>query len=176
MMPMTMRWILTLCFILIASGVVFAQADTRTLLENSFDETGLLKEEFAPQLAYANQQFAELPGPVRSIFGNQTIEVELKLNDGSVETLGIVTKDEAISLLTYGVPIKETLKVWIDEETANTIANANDIQTAFITAVNQKKLRYEGVTADAQLTTFVADVVVWVSTIINAFKHALRMN
>lgn len=175
MMRMNTPWILALGMVLLLSGMATAQSDTRTLLESSFDETGLLKEEFAPQLEYANQQFSQLPGPVKSIFGNQTIEVELKLNDGSVETLGIITKDEAISLLTYGLPIKETLKVWIDEETANTIANSSDIQTAFTNAVNQKKLKYEGITADAQFTTFIADLVVFASTVINAFKHALGL-
>lgn len=162
--------------LLFLGGIVFAQTDTQTLLENSFDEGGMLKEELLPQLDYANQQFTELPGPVKSIFGNQIIEVELKLNDGSIKTLGVITKGESINQLTYGVPVKETLKVWVDEATLNTIANADDIQTAFVTAVSQKKLKYEGVTADAQLTTFITDVVVWITLVVNAFKHALGMN
>ncbi len=168
--------ILLLSSILFLGVMGFAQTDTQTLLENSFNEGGMLKEELLPQLEFANQQFSELPGPVKAIFGNQVIEVELKLNNGSIETLGVITKGESINQVTKGIPVKETLKVRVDEETLNTIANAEDIQTAFVEAVSQKKLTYEGVTAEAQLTTFITDIVVWITVVINAFKHALGMN
>jgi hypothetical protein len=168
--------ILLISALLTLGSLGFAQSDTQTLLKNSFTEGGLLKDELLPQLEYATQQFSELPGPVKSIFGNQVIEVELKLDDGSIETLGVVTKGEAIAQVTKGVPVKETLKVRVDEETLNTIANADDIQAAFIEAVSQKKLTYEGVTAEAQLTVFITDIVVWLLIIINAFKHALGMS
>lgn len=176
MNPVNTHTILVVFALLLVSGMGLAQTDTQTLLENAFNEYGLLKEELAPQLEYANQQFKELPGPVKSIFGNQTIEVELKLNDGSVKTIGIITQKESISQISLGLPIKETLKVWIDEETALTIANAKDMQKAFVDSVNQGKLKYEGVTADAKLTTFIADIVVFASTVINAFKYALGIN
>lgn len=173
---MQIQSILLVSTFLLLGILGFAQSDTQTLLENSFNEGGMLKEELLPQLAYANQQFSELPGPVKAIFGNQVIEVELKLNNGSIETLGVVTKGEAIAQVTKGIPVKETLKVKVDEETLNEIANAEDIQSAFVEAVSQKKLTYEGVTADAQLTTFITDIVVWITLVINAFKHALGMN
>jgi hypothetical protein len=168
--------ILVISLFFLGAGMnVHAQLSAKELLEASFDDAGNLKGHFAPQIDYANTQFAQLPGPVRSIFGNQAIEVELTLKDGKKALIGVITQNEKITHVTHGIPIKETLRVWIDEETAYTIGNAPNIPRAFTNAVTQGKLRYEGITGNAQVTVLITNIMVWVSTLVNAIQYALGM-
>lgn len=160
---------------LIAFGLsVSAQgSDAKLLLDASFTPQGELSTTLYPQLAASSIEFQHLPGPVLTLFGNQRIRIDLTLNDGSSETLGVVTVNNAIQTLTRYAPSNPTMKVTTDETTANAIVYADDKASAFVQAVNTGKLKYEGLSADAQLTTFVADVVVFLTNLIHAFAGLL---
>ncbi|MFH0970084.1 MAG: hypothetical protein V1776_01335 [Candidatus Diapherotrites archaeon] len=154
----------------------YAQESTiAPLLDTVFLENGNLNPALSEEIALATSEFKKLPLPVQSLFGNQRIHVELKLMGGSIEKLGIITVDNTIQSLTRYPPTDPTLKVWTDEETIHTIANSEDQAGAFVQAVNQGKLKYQGVDSSATLTTLIADIMVFLTNLVNAIKSVLGL-
>ncbi len=162
--------------LLFSAGAHAQPFDASTFLDTSFNEDGTLKSELQSQLSFASQQFQELPGPVKAIFGNQRVAVDFTRADGTVEHLGVVLTNNMVTSFTRFPPANPTMTVQTDESTALDIASSGNISEGFIQAVNSGNLSYTAVEGGGgEFAVFVANIMVWVTTIINAFAHALGL-
>ncbi len=171
---MRIPFILLVLSIFLLGITVSAQTlDAKAFMDAAFTPQGELAPELYPQIAQANVDFQKLPGPVMSLFGNQRIKFDLTLLDGTYETLGIVTVNNSIQTVTRYAPSNATMHVITDEATANKIEFAENKPGAFVEAVNQGKLKYEGLSSDSALTVFFADVAVFVTNLVSALAQLL---
>ncbi len=154
-------------------GMVSAQTDAKSFIEVAFDESGELNPLLQPQITQANMHIQSLPGPIKALFGSQRMSVELRLTDGGIETLGVVTKKNRIESFTRYAPRNPSMRIWTDESTVTTITQSRDPAGAFVDAVNQGKMKYRGLTPESAFPTFVADVVVWTITLFKAFASLI---
>ncbi|MBM3281722.1 MAG: hypothetical protein FJY86_00035 [Candidatus Diapherotrites archaeon] len=146
-------------------------------LDASFDASGNLLPEVQGQLSFASQQFSELPAPVKAIFGNQRVQVNLTRNDGVSETLGVVLSNNEIVSFTRYAPTNPSMVITTDEATILGIAQSENISNAFIQAVNSGKLTYSAVQGGGgEFAVFIANIVTWIMTVINAIMHALGLS
>ncbi|MEK6902560.1 MAG: hypothetical protein AABX02_03165 [archaeon] len=167
-------FILVLFSIFILGATVSAESlDAATFIHAAFTPQGELAPQLYPQIQKANADFQQLPGPVLTLFGNQRIRLDLTLDDGTIETIGIVTVNNSIQTLTRYAPSNASLGVQTDEETVNTIAMADNKASAFVDAVNTGKLKYQGLSSEASFTTFAADIAVFVTNLITVLAQLL---
>ncbi len=147
--------------------------DAGTFLDSSFNENGTLKLELENQLSFASQQFQALPSPVKAIFGSQRIAVDFTRNDGTVEHLGVVLSNNEVTSFTRFPPANPSMTVHTNEQTAAQIASSENISEAFVQAVNSGNLSYNAVVGGGgEFAVFIANIMVWISTVINAFARA----
>jgi hypothetical protein len=163
-------------FLLLGSTLGWAQPlNTGELLDTVFNENGELLPEYRGEISKANEEFQNLSSEVQTLFGNQRIYVELKLDDGSVERLGVITQGNTIQTALRHAPANPTLKINADESSIQAIANSTDKAQAFVQAVNQGKLKYEGLNSQATFATFMADLLVFFTNLVNAISQLLGL-
>ncbi|MEK6820841.1 MAG: hypothetical protein AABY11_00385 [archaeon] len=169
-------------FLLFSSPLVFAQTtETPTLfgarefIHDAFDSSGILVPGLRSQLGVASQQFKSLPSPLRDIFANQKMFVELTLADGGIEELGIVTGADEIQSVTRFAPQNPTLQVSLDEMTAIEVAVSPNLSDAFATAVGQGKIKYKALSSQGTTATLLADIYVTITIIINSLVDLFRV-
>ena len=156
-----------LLFVLVPA--IHAQSfDADAVISQSFDAQGNLKPEFQPQLVQASAQFQSLPSQVQQIFGNERVELQLKLSNGKTQTLGLVMSGDAIQAITAHAPENPTLLLNTDEQSIGEIMQSKDVYQTFILKVNQGKLKYEGKDAGTQSKLFVINIMVWITNLVNA--------
>lgn len=174
---MKLFWI-AIFFLCIFGLLASAQPiDVQTFLDASFDEGGNLLPEMQGQLVFASQQFQTLPDPVKAIFGNQRVQVNLTREDGTVETLGVVLTNNTISSFTWHAPTNPSMTLVTSESTMMDIAQSENISNAFIQAVNSGKLTYAAVEGGGgEFAVFVANIMTWIMTVINSFLNLVGMN
>lgn len=171
----------TRCIIFLLVLAVFSpQAWSQTpsavaVLNATFDSSGELLPSAQSQLGYANNQFQTLPDTIKAIFGNQRIVLDLTLNSGANEQLGIVFANNQLVSLTRYAPTDPTMRVTTNEATAMAIAQSDNISEAFMQAVNSGNLTYEGISGSGTLAVWITNIVVWITLVVNAFLHFLGM-
>ncbi len=171
--------ILGVFFVLVLSTLALAQLsfpDAQTFLDASFNAQGELSPELQGQLDAASEQFQQLPDPVKAIFGNQRVEIDLTKENGEVEHLGVVLQNNKIESFTRYPPANATMKINTDEQTALALAKNPDKGEAFVQAINSGKLEYKGLTSSGEVASWVANVVLWITIVVNSFIHFLGLN
>ncbi len=141
-----MRSLHLLLFIgMISSGLlVSAQpTDAQSIITTSFTPNGELTPALAAQLPQANAQFQIIPRTIRALFANQRIHVDLILQSGRTESLGVVTTTDFIQSITRYPPVDPTMKIMLNEETAREIALSENPLGSLIHAINSGEMRYE---------------------------------
>ncbi len=174
MKPFVVVFLVMLLFALSTRAQSF---DAGTFLDSSFNENGTLKTELQDQLFIASQQFQALPSPVKAIFGSQRIAVDFTRSDGTVEHLGVVLSNNEVTSFTRFPPANPSMTVHTDEGTAAQMVLSGNISEAFVQAVNSGNLSYNAVVGGGgEFAVFMANIMVWISTVINAFLNILGMN
>ncbi len=172
------RLLLVLFFFSGIVSLVAAQSfNAGNFLDNAFEENGTLTPDMQAQLGFASQQFQELPSPIQAIFGNQRIAVQFTRNNGTVENLGVVLTNNTITSFTRYPPANATMNVSTDEETAMRIASSGNISEAIVEAVNAGELQYDATPGGGgEFAVFMANITVWLATIMNAILSIFGMS
>ena len=159
--------------VLVADGTTIhaGSVDVGSYLNASFLENGTLDPSLEGNLDQATSEFAQLPGPVQALFGNQTIALDLKREDGTIEHLGITIQDNTVKSFTRFSPQNPTMRVETDEETVLNIAESKDKTGAFLEAVNSKTLTYEGLNSSGETAAFATGIFTWITLVIKSFAH-----
>lgn len=166
--------ILIVLSIFFVSMSVSAQSyDSETIIHSSFTPDGELVPELAAHLNEATTRFQSLPSPVKTLFGNQRMAVEVELNNGRTQSFGIVTERDEVVQVTNHAPSNPTMRIQTSESTLGEIAQSEDVGAAAITAINQGKLTYHGLTTRATVPVVVADVVVWATSVVDTLSRTL---
>jgi hypothetical protein len=125
------------------TGNMVAITDTNHLLSN----TEGVKDAY-------NDNFDNVPGLFKTLFGNEMIELTINMEQGDNETLFLKTnKGKIMSIDKSG---NSTLKVWTDETTINTILSSDDQIRAVKEALKDKKLYYKAVKFKTKIKTMAA--------------------
>lgn len=87
----------------------------------------------------------ELPGAVKSLFGNEIINIEVTLNEGGTETISVTISEGVIGSLERGALEDPTMLGWVDETTLRNILTADDKLGTFMEAKKEGTARYKAI-------------------------------
>ena len=119
-----------------------------------------LFDELQPLVGVYNDNVGDIP-LMTSLIGEERINGEIALNDGSLLSLAITTDEDAkITSFERGVISDPTMRVSTDENTIRAIMNSSDPVSAFIDALNAGTITYE---SDSALQDFGLQVALWVA-------------
>ncbi|MFH1642873.1 MAG: hypothetical protein ABIC04_08310 [Nanoarchaeota archaeon] len=124
------------------TGLVIGQYNTQYILTN-LDE---VKDEYNNNLDY-------VPGFIINIFGDETINLYIALNNGSVSNLIVKTEKGRIYSINKDESELPSLKVWTDEPTVDKIAATDDQVEAFSSALQNKSIFYLAITLETKIKT-----------------------
>ena len=86
-----------------------------------------------------------IPTPLKQLFGNETVNVFVKMESGKMEKIGIRTKDAKIEEIKYRGLQKPTLNVFVSEETVREIIASEEPVQEIVKALQTGKISYHGV-------------------------------
>ena len=119
-----------------------------------------LFDELQPLVDVYNDHVGDIP-LMTSLIGEERINGEISLNDGSVLSLAITTDNDAkITSFEQGEISDPTMRVSTDENTIRSIMNSSDPVSAFLDALNAGTITYE---SDSALQDFGIQIALWVA-------------
>ena len=142
-----MRSLLVLFGFLLLAGLALSASslDLNGVIGTAFSEDGSLKAAFQPSLYKLNKYGEQVPSLVKDFFGNERVNLYVLMNDGSVESFGVVMKEARIQSLTRSKLADPTLNVNVSEQAILNVLSASDTEQAFVQAIKGKHIQYEGV-------------------------------
>jgi hypothetical protein len=90
-----------------------------------------------------NQNYKGIPNFVKTLFGNEKINVIIKMNDNSEKQFNLITKDGKIANYSQGLMKSPSLKVETSEKTIDLIAQSKDPANALSEAIRNKNIIIE---------------------------------
>lgn len=105
-----------------------------------------------------NKNFDKMPSFVRTLFGNERINANITLTNGTVITMGGVTKDGKIIEAKEGGIGNPTMEVFVSESAINDITASKDPAGAFKGALDSKRLSYRGVSTGAKVKLSIVSI------------------
>jgi hypothetical protein len=119
-----------------------------------------LFDELQPLVDVYNNNVGDIPF-MTSLIGEERINGEITLNDGSVLSLAITTDNDAkITSFEQGEISDPTMRVSTDENTIRSIMSSSDPVSAFLDALDAGTITYE---SDSALQDFGIQVALWVA-------------
>ena len=119
-----------------------------------------LFDELQPLVDVYNDNVGDIP-LMTSLIGEERINGEIALNDGSVLSIAITTdKDAKITSFEEGEISDPTMRVSTNEDTIRSIINSSDPVSAFLDALDAGTITYE---SDSALQDFGIQVALWVA-------------
>jgi hypothetical protein len=92
-----------------------------------------------------NENIGQVPGFIKTMFGNERINAALTLDNGSIESFGIITEKGKITHIQEGFIDNPSLFVKTDETVINGLIKS-DNQLAYLrNAINTKAIEYRAV-------------------------------
>ena len=165
-------------FFIVFSGFALAQGlqdnsgqVNSTALIDAFDAQGNFKPEFQSQITIANQQFQQLPDVTKVLFGNERMQVEITLNNGQTETIGIITQNNGVQSITKRAIDNPTLRITTSENTIQGIAQSHNPLAAFASASTNGTLKITALAPSSQAKVAIVNAFSWITTIINALIY-----
>lgn len=89
-----------------------------------------------------NNNLQNIPGFLKSLFGNEIIDLKITRTDGTVEQLSMVTKKGVIQNLTKDRLERYTLELNVSEDTINEIMESEDQITSIKDALDSEAIKY----------------------------------
>jgi hypothetical protein len=119
-----------------------------------------LFEEMKPLVDVYNENVGDIP-LMTSLIGEERINAEINLNDGSVLSIAITTDEDAkITSFEKGNFSDPTMSASTDENTIRSIINSTDPVSAFIDALNAGTITYE---SNSALQDFGLQIALWIA-------------
>lgn len=106
-----------------------------------------------------NKNSDKVPSVVKTLFGNERINAQITLTNGSVIVIGGVTKDGKVIEAKEGGIDNPTMEVSVSEAAIGEISSSKDPAGAFQGALNSKKISYHGVSTGAKIKLGIVSVV-----------------
>lgn len=104
-----------------------------------------------------NENIGQVPGFVKTMFGNERINAALTLDNGSIESFGIITEKGKIAHIQKGFIDNPSLFVKTDEAVINGLIKS-DNQLAYLrNAINTKAIEYRAVKIKTKVKTAAAN-------------------
>ncbi|NJE25415.1 hypothetical protein E3E22_02000 [Thermococcus sp. MV5] len=113
-----------------------------------------------------NENADNLPGFIKRIVGDERIDLEIALENGSVLNIGIVTEDGRIVEFSKGKISKPTMRVWTSEDVARRIINSEDPVSTGVNALKMGEIRYSGVGFKRTLRVFAVKILIKVYRVV----------
>ncbi|MBO8181293.1 MAG: hypothetical protein H0Z28_00700 [Archaeoglobus sp.] len=123
-------------------GITESIAD---LNESEVSEEPTLYELLVEKKDEYNENVNAVPGMIKSIIGNERINIEIAREDGTTLVVGAVTRDAYVAEFTEGGISNPTIRAWTTEKVVREIIGSNDIVNAAMDAINSGDVNYEGV-------------------------------
>ncbi|WP_324736110.1 hypothetical protein VFC49_02970 [Thermococcus sp. SY098] len=142
-------------------GINELEAEPAEILEEQtlFD----LLREYVPKY---NENADNLPGFIKRMTGNERIDLEISLENGSVLSIGIVTEGGYITEFSKGRTSEPTMRAWTSEDVARRIINSEDPVSTGANALKMGEIRYSGVGFGRTLRIFAVKVVIKVYRVV----------
>ncbi|WP_048147786.1 hypothetical protein [Palaeococcus ferrophilus] len=129
--------------IISTGGINELEAEFEELKEPEEEKTLFeLLEEYVPTY---NENVDNLPDIVKRIAGNERIDLEITLENGSRLNIGVVTEGGRIVEFSKGRPLEPTLKVWTNEGVVRNIINSETPGDTGLYYLKRGEIKYSGV-------------------------------
>jgi len=126
-----MKYPLLITVILLALSLNLASA--------LFESTGV-----NDYVTYYNNDISNAPGPLKSLVGNERVDINITLNNGSVYEVGFETENAKIVRTVPGGIEDPTITVDTTESAINSIKSSSDPVGAFETAMKYGQVDIQG--------------------------------
>ena len=122
------------------------------LNQYSFEYSGSVVKDFNARKALVdldkikntvNENADKIPNFIKTVFGNENINIKLTTNEGTVVDLWVKTQNAKIVSLDYGELDNPTIIVYTSEDTLNRIAKSEKPTDELLYAMNSGEIRYE---------------------------------
>lgn len=136
------------------AGIIFlfltSPSYTGKIIEiNSLDDVmnnlDRIKTEYNNNLEY-------VPGFVKTIFGNEIINISVNRNNEQIINLGIETEDGKITKLS-NITSPYTMNVWLNEETFEKILKSDNQIDTLKESLDNKEINYQGLRFPTKIKT-----------------------
>lgn len=168
-----MKKLIFFAFLIFLSAFAFALnedfSNLRALMNSYFSSDGLLNIAGEHQIQYANTYVSQIPEPIRAVFGNETINIEILFNDNSKEILGIQTKDAQIIAAQKKPFSKPTMTVFVSEKSIKKILSNDNRIKGFIQAYSSGEIKYEAVGFVPNVQKNIVDTIISILRFFNLF-------
>ncbi|MFH1255992.1 MAG: hypothetical protein V1494_01735 [Candidatus Diapherotrites archaeon] len=121
------------------SGLITMQDEQ--ILNNAFSGTKL-KADYVKTI---NDSLSTVPGFVISIFGNERINLMVKMDDGSGRKFGIISSNGKVAEAYSAYLTKPTMEATAKESTIQRIRKSNAPVSEFTKALNSGEIQYKGI-------------------------------
>ncbi len=130
---------------LLSLSTVFAAESAENSVEESVNELEGAESPLLMQVDALQQQLVgkELPEVLGKFFGNQRINVNIKMAGGDVATIGMVLEDKTVKSLVIAEVNDPTLVAEVDEASLQSIFSSSHPEVALRKALQDKKITYE---------------------------------
>lgn len=92
-----------------------------------------------------NENLDNIPGFVKTIIGNERINVNIQMNDGKQVILGAVTKNAALEELKVGQISDPTLNIYLTESAIQKIGESSNPVDTLEEAIKNDEITYKAV-------------------------------
>ncbi|MBO8174509.1 MAG: hypothetical protein H0Z18_04560 [Thermococcus sp.] len=113
-----------------------------------------------------NENADKLPEFIKRIVGNERINLEITLENGSVLNIGVITKNGRVTEFSKGKISEPTMRAWTSEDVARRIIDSEDPVTTGINALKMGDIKYSGVGFKHSLRVFAVKMVIKVYRVV----------
>ncbi|MDO8538128.1 MAG: hypothetical protein Q7S21_04540 [archaeon] len=132
-------------------------SDLKSLMNSYFNENGSLNAKGQTQIQYANAFSSQIPEPIRIVFGNETINIQITFADGKKQTIGIITKNAQIAQAQNKPYANPTITIFVSEASVKKILSQENRINAFVKAYNAGEIKYETTSFIPSITKSIID-------------------
>lgn len=133
-------------FLLVFSAPVFAQE------QDVFKELQSLKDVY-------NENVDKVPGVLKSLFGNERMNVYIEYQEGDDLILGVVTKNGKVVELKKGEISEPTMKVTLKASLIKSVFASQDPAKEFLDAFNRGEIAYEAYSTTKKIKLFFVKII-----------------
>ena len=144
-------------------------SDLKALMNSYFNENGSLNAKGQLQVTYANSYASQIPEVIASIFGNETINIELTFDDKSKEIIGIKTKNAKIIEAKKTSYSNATMNVFVSEKSIKKILSNENRIKGFIDAYTKGEINYKAKGIIPEVKKGIVDTIISILRFFNFF-------
>lgn len=128
---------------------------TGNIVKENFN-TGYAVNNIDTTVSEYNERFERIPNFVRTMFGNERINLIINMNDNSIKRYSIITKEGKIISYSEDLIDKPSVIITTSEETIDSIASSDNPADEFADAIENKKIEIKSKGVINKLKLFTA--------------------